>query len=303
MASGINNNVPAGRDRNRDRGAGGRSSSTTSWGATPPPADGALSHQGSEQRSARPQPGPLLSSQSSIEPGRRGRCTPPARLQRLTHAYRDGFVARSPRSLYYRRNGRALVGSAFAFALVRGSDFVAPRSHPSGVTESDPPALRPLEPGQVAAHRAQWPGALEHRQPRRDKEYMDRWRERRHSESSIRACCGTVFRCTHVSHSPRALLGAFGRRALGLVHVQSLGRAADRANAIHVDHTTMTTFYRLLGFLRPYRRGVAEGVGRAWRCVADGDDRAAAVPHRSRGGGDQGTATPTVICTSSATTR
>ena len=29
-----------------------------------------------------------------------------------------------------------------------------------------------------------------------------------------------------------------------------------RAPAIIVDYTTMTTFYRLLGFLRPYKRGL-----------------------------------------------
>ena len=39
-----------------------------------------------------------------------------------------------------------------------------------------------------------------------------------------------------------------------------------RDRAIIVDCTTMTTFYRLLGFLRPYRRGVA--VSAALACIA-----------------------------------
>ena len=64
---------------------------------------------------------------------------------------------------------------------------------------------------------------------------------------------------------PRADAGGAARQDGGSGIHPDYGRdSGDRA--IIVDCTTMTTFYRLLGFLRPYRRGVA--VSAALACFA-----------------------------------
>ena len=112
-----------------------------------------------------------------------------------------------------------------------------------------------------ASRAGSWPGQASTGSARITRDRLGPRGSARTARSSSRACCGpTCWWRAASSHRPARGARCGGWRRSGASGTDPSLRAAPSgppAPAIIVDRTTMSTFYRLLGFLRPYKRGVA----------------------------------------------
>ena len=158
----------------------------------------------------------------------------------------------------------------------------SPASEPAGARRAE--RGQPPRQGAPAGERGLVARTGEHRQARVAR-VGGIVAERLHSEKPSRACCGTSAGARSCRTGPprRAGLGRRRTRRSGCAMRRSLGPAARPrwrwpTCAIIVAHTTMNTFYRLLGFLRPYRRGLTTSWVLASRAMVM--TVALPVPHR-----------------------